>query len=304
MIAKRSMPAREETAPGVQGSDRPSGGEPGGSEAGNSGTTDGGAGNSEPGNSGTTAGGAGNSDPGNSGTANGGTGSSGSGSRGSGNSGTASSKSDRSGGFGDGGFGAREHARKASHYATLGVAEHASQRSIRDAYRRAVQRCHPDRYQDQPEAEAVFKEITAAYKVLKDPRTRRDYDRRLGLAPAGNGASSGAPDRGPSGAIDHEDVDAASLLRLETLAEAQGDRGIGAPKIASRLIAEGSPYQFAWHLAWRARRAFLARTLDNHATQQGSVPEVDRGRGGWQESRARHLGPLAALLGRLTKHSR
>jgi hypothetical protein len=203
-----------------------------------------------------------------------------------------------------GGFDPVERARKASHYATLGVPEHASQRFIRDAYRRAVQRCHPDRYQDQPEAEAAFKEITVAYKVLKDPRTRRDYDRRLGLAPARHGASYDSPEPAGSDAIDREGVNAASIQRLESLAEAQGDRGIGAPKIASHLIAEGSPYQFAWHLAWRARRAFLARTLDSHAGEYGWQQEVDGERGDWQESRDRHRKPLSALLGRLTKHSR
>jgi curved DNA-binding protein CbpA len=197
-----------------------------------------------------------------------------------------------------GGFHPVESVPKTSHYATLGIPEHASQRLVRDAYRRAVQRCHPDRFQGEPQAEAVFKEITVAYKILKDPRTRRDYDRRLGLS----GLSSRALEEPrPEGASGGDGVEARTLQRLELLADSQGDRGIGAPRIASRLIAEGSPYQLAWHLAWRARRAFLARTLDGVGAGTPLAPAAaDGDRSDWQDSRARHRRPLSALLARIT----
>ncbi len=200
------------------------------------------------------------------------------------------------------GFEPVESALRTNHYLTLGVPEHASQRLIRDAYRRAVQRCHPDRFQDQPEAEAVFKEITIAYKVLRDPRTRRDYDRRLGLA----GMTGGRLDAGvrDDRDDDRDGVDGALLQRLELLADVQGGRGLGAPKIASRLIAEGAPYQLAWTLAWRARRQYLARTLDGFASGPGVAAPEESDRPGWQGSRDRHRRPLSALLARLTGSSR
>ena len=93
-----------------------------------------------------------------------------------------------------------------SHYSTLGVDEHATQAQIRDAYRRAVQRCHPDRFQGIPEAEAAFKDITAAYKVLRDPRSRRDYDRRLGLVHARRDSVDEAPELHSQGEVDDRDL--------------------------------------------------------------------------------------------------
>ena len=120
-----------------------------------------------------------------------------------------------------------------SHYSTLGVDEHATQAQIRDAYRRAVQRCHPDRFQGIPEAEAAFKEITAAYKVLRDPRSRRDYDRRLGLVHARRDSVDEAPELRSQGEVDDRD-----LQRFESIADGHARRGLDAPGIASHLIAD------------------------------------------------------------------
>lgn len=188
-----------------------------------------------------------------------------------------------------------------SHYSTLGVDEHATQAEIRDAYRRSVQRCHPDRFQGIPEAEAAFKEITVAYKVLRDPRSRRDYDRRLGLAHARRDSVDESPDLRTNGDADVDDRD---MQRYETVANGHARRGLDAPGIASHLIAEGSPYQLAWHLAWQARRRVLAHTFIDQGTTAGfagpsAPPEAERG-GNWQESRDRHrIKPFQVLMARM-----
>lgn len=58
-------------------------------------------------------------------------------------------------------------------YDILGVAHDASDDDIKRAYRRRARELHPDTGGD-PEA---FKELTAAYEVLKNPQARANYDR-------------------------------------------------------------------------------------------------------------------------------
>lgn len=63
------------------------------------------------------------------------------------------------------------------YYSALGVAKNASQEEIKKAYRKLAIQYHPDKNQGNPEAEKKFKEINAAYDVLKDPSKRANYDR-------------------------------------------------------------------------------------------------------------------------------
>src|SRR5438552_12328928 len=60
-------------------------------------------------------------------------------------------------------------------YQVLGVPHDASEDEIKRTYRRLARELHPDVDKD-PEAEHRFKQITAAYDVLKDPQRRRQYD--------------------------------------------------------------------------------------------------------------------------------
>ncbi len=62
------------------------------------------------------------------------------------------------------------------YYKIIGVARTASQDQIKRAYRQLASKYHPDRSKA-PDAEARFKEVAEAYEVLRDPTTRRDYDR-------------------------------------------------------------------------------------------------------------------------------
>jgi curved DNA-binding protein CbpA len=80
-------------------------------------------------------------------------------------------------------------------YRVLGVSASASQRDIVRAYRRAVQRAHPDaRPADPAAAAARFQALTAAYDLLRDPGRRTDYDRGHPAAePSGQPPPSGQP---------------------------------------------------------------------------------------------------------------
>ncbi|NLH48932.1 MAG: DnaJ domain-containing protein [Myxococcales bacterium] len=70
------------------------------------------------------------------------------------------------------------------HYRVLGVSPTADREAIRAAYRRLVRESHPDLNQT-PVDSAQFANLTAAYRVLSDPLSRKRFDawRLLLLAP-------------------------------------------------------------------------------------------------------------------------
>ena len=61
-------------------------------------------------------------------------------------------------------------------YEVLGLAKTATADDIKKAYRKLARTSHPDLHPDDAGAAARFKEISAAYDILKDPETRARYD--------------------------------------------------------------------------------------------------------------------------------
>lgn len=72
------------------------------------------------------------------------------------------------------------------HYEVLGVTKNASTDEIKKAFRKLARELHPDMNPD-PAAAERFKEVTHAYDVLVDPKSRAEYD---------NGGIGGAFDAG------------------------------------------------------------------------------------------------------------
>lgn len=70
------------------------------------------------------------------------------------------------------------------YYEVLGVNREATPEEIKQAYRRAALKFHPDKNPGDPSAEARFKEVSEAYHVLSDADRRAHYD-RFGRMPPG-----------------------------------------------------------------------------------------------------------------------
>ena len=63
------------------------------------------------------------------------------------------------------------------YYSVLGVPRSASEKDIRDAFRKLARQYHPDVNPGNAEAEERFKQISSAHEVLSDPETRAAYDK-------------------------------------------------------------------------------------------------------------------------------
>ncbi|OTB05911.1 hypothetical protein M426DRAFT_72511 [Hypoxylon sp. CI-4A] len=78
-----------------------------------------------------------------------------------------------------------------NYYRILEVSENASTQQIRDAYKRAALKTHPDRVPaDSPERATrtrKFQLVNDAYYTLSDPRRRREYDAQRRLYNGGRG---------------------------------------------------------------------------------------------------------------------
>jgi len=61
-------------------------------------------------------------------------------------------------------------------YETLGVPRSASDKEIKDAFKKLARKFHPDLHPDDKDAEAKFKDISGANDLLKDKEKRRRFD--------------------------------------------------------------------------------------------------------------------------------
>jgi curved DNA-binding protein len=84
------------------------------------------------------------------------------------------------------------------YYTTLGIAKTASDKEIKQAFRKLARKYHPDVNPGDKGAEAKFKEVNEANEVLSDPQKRKKYDelganwRAYENAPPGAGNPFGA----------------------------------------------------------------------------------------------------------------
>mmetsp|Transcript_60506 Transcript_60506/g.128270 ORF Transcript_60506/g.128270 Transcript_60506/m.128270 type:complete len:348 (-) Transcript_60506:357-1400(-) len=62
-------------------------------------------------------------------------------------------------------------------YEVLGVSRGATEEQIKEAFRGKAKQTHPDISKGQKSDSAAFRETVEAYKILRDPRRRAEYDR-------------------------------------------------------------------------------------------------------------------------------
>ena len=62
------------------------------------------------------------------------------------------------------------------YYASLGVNKTATEKEIKQAYRKLARKFHPDLNPGDKRSESRFKEINEAYEVLGEAENRRKYD--------------------------------------------------------------------------------------------------------------------------------
>lgn len=143
--------------------------------------------------------------------------------------------------------------KKRDYYEILGVDRSASARQIKSAYRRLARKYHPD-VNKSPDALEKFKETTAAYEVLADPKKRKMYDQFGHAEPGafgfGRGAPGGAraytqarPGGGEAG-FDFENVFSASPfsgMSLKDLMAALSGRSRRRPKRSSSATGPAAP---------------------------------------------------------------
>jgi curved DNA-binding protein len=96
-------------------------------------------------------------------------------------------------------------------YKILGVKEDASDAAIKKAYRDLAKKFHPDRTGGDKSKETRFKDISAAYEVLSDPKKRQQYDMLkqgnfVGAQPGGNPFAGGGFEAGGFGGADLNDI--------------------------------------------------------------------------------------------------
>ncbi|HEY1914158.1 MAG TPA: DnaJ C-terminal domain-containing protein [Streptosporangiaceae bacterium] len=206
-------------------------------------------------------------------------------------------------------------------YEILGVRREAGQDEIQQAYRKLARQYHPDLNKD-PGAEERFKDISEAYSVLSDPKTRGRYDafgpefrqvpedadpqtwrraRAAGARPGG-GRAAGPDFTGGSdfGGIDLDDI-------LGGLFGGRGERGRGpmpgADQEAELEVSVEEAYR-GGHRSITLERGGGTRTLE--VTIPAGVTDGQRIRLAGQGGRGRGDAPAGDLylIVRITPHPR
>jgi curved DNA-binding protein CbpA len=127
-------------------------------------------------------------------------------------------------------------------YETLGVTRSATDKEVKDAFKKLARKFHPDLHPGDKAAEEKFKDISAANDLLKDKEKRRRFD-------AG-------------------EIDASAAEKSQERFYATSPMGLPTPRMQRRT---GSPAKKLWRNSWRAR---LGAGHNVHRAQSGRVDRM------------------------------
>ncbi|MBY7648945.1 MAG: molecular chaperone DnaJ [Candidatus Liberibacter europaeus] len=91
-------------------------------------------------------------------------------------------------------------------YKILGVDRNANDKELKTAFRTLAMKYHPDKNQNNPEAEEKFREANEAYEILRNPQKRALYDQYGHDAFENGGASSSTEGFGMGGGSVFSDI--------------------------------------------------------------------------------------------------
>ena len=158
------------------------------------------------------------------------------------------------------------------YYAVLGVDKSASAADIKKAYRKLAQKHHPDANQGNTRSEERFKEVSAAYDVLSDPKQREEYDRiRQMVAAGGFRAGPGGP--GGFGGFGGFGGGGGSRVRVENIDDLFGG-GAGFGDLFGDLFGSGSTSGGFGNRAMRGQDLETETTLSFEEALEGVQVEL------------------------------
>ncbi len=188
-----------------------------------------------------------------------------------------------------------------NHYEMLGVPPTSTPDQIRLAYRRAIRVCHPDHNGNDPAAAELFRTLTKAYRVLRDPELRMIFDASLGLGegyrPWYGSEGSPRPADKPRTGVARPQRTGPNAAAAATLAA----NGLSAAEVAASLIEMGCPYEEAWESAWLARHDLMSDRMNQPASPDHQMPGGPVSKGAWQPHRESNWIKLRQKVGRILR---
>src|SRR2546423_2130690 len=169
----------------------------------------------------------------------------------------------------------REWADK-DYYATLGVQKGAAEADIKKSYRKLAQKYHPDANPGDAAAEEKFKEVSHAYDVLSDPKTRKEYDDFREMLSSGFGGFGGPGGTGGGRRIRFEDL--GDLGDIFTRAGQSGTGNVFTDDIFGSIFGRGGGARAGrqtkgrdkeTEIAVASREALEGTTANLHLTEPG-----------------------------------
>ena len=168
---------------------------------------------------------------------------------------------------------------KQDYYELLGVPRKATQKEIRQAYRKLARKYHPDLNPGDKSSEEKFKQVQEAYDVLSDTKKRQMYD-QFGFD-AERGAALPAPEHDPA---------TLNLISADSILAAQGGtnfrdlfsqffRGGGGGSRARPKSEPGSDLEYRIEIGfWEAVRGTVKKLTITRLETCTDVPRHRRGR--------------------------